>query len=42
MVTSGFMAGMLVAAQSPVFRKPKAKKKKAKTSKAPARRRSVA
>ena len=27
MVTSGFMIGMIIAGQSPVFKRPKAKKK---------------
>ena len=34
MITSGFLAGMLKAGQSPVFKKPEPKKKKAKARKA--------
>ena len=34
MITSGFLAGMLKAGQSPVFKKPEPKKKKLKTRKA--------
>lgn len=42
MVTSGFMAGMLVAAQSPVFKKPKTKNKKTVKKSSQTRRRSAA